>query len=470
MIHEEILQILSSEEKDAFLLNALNTIPQLRQQFEQQFAGKAPKPDLQSTFEQFCSVVEEQRKYWINIFESLDLENPDWDNWRPPHNGYIPDYEAAEMIAQEEVDRIFGHWADKQVKHLLAQQINHFFSSAIGIYEASYLAEINDDNYTLGDDPNDSLLGSLTEAVQKVAAKAAICHFNPLVLGEAVEHTVRYIAKKGISSGILTQQLDELFRQMGNDQKTLPHFAKALLQLPDAGPLFPRLSVMLARHNDPDSWPEQAEKLFPYDDQVARDLMLFYREHNRYTDFQRVAVICFKKKEYAFGEFLAENIDDAYDPEFTKAVLLSRSVYYGEIPFYRRARRWMTDEEKVHFRNKHKHDHLFYGLLLVEEKQYPQLLEMLHRDENIPFHDFDTLLEIIAEEMPERGFDLVRSKVSKLLSNQRGRDLYEHIVKWLVTIRNPENQKALSEFITTLYNHKPSLPALRDELRKSGLV
>lgn len=470
MIHEEILQILSSDEKDAFLLNALNTIPQLRTQFEQQFGGKAPKSDLQSTFEQFCSAVEEQKKYWINIFESLDLENPDWDNWHPPHNGYIPDYEAIEMIAQEEVDRIFDQWKDKQIKNLLAQQINHFFSSVLGLYKACYLAEIHDDNYALSDDPIDYLLGSFTEAVQVVAAKAAVCHFNPLVLGEAVGHTLHYVAKEGISSGVLIKQLDELFRQIGNDQKTLPHFSRALLQLPDAGALFPRLSVSIARHTDPDSWPDHAEKLFPYDDQVAMDLMRFYREHDRYADFHRVAVICFKKDPYAFGDFLAENMDDAYDPQFTKSVLLSRSTYFGDTSFYRRARRWMTHDEKLDFRNKYKHDHLFYGLLLAEEKEYPLLLEMIQKEQNISFHDYGTLLDIIVEQMPERGFDLVRSKVSKLLSNQRGRDLYEHIVKWLITIRTPENQKELSGFITTLYHHKPSLSALRDELRKAGLV
>jgi hypothetical protein len=198
--------------------------------------------------------------------------------------------------------------------------------------------------------------------------------------------------------------------------------------------------------------------------------MRFYREHDRYADFHRVAVICFKKDKYAFGDFLAENMDDAYDPEFTKSVLLSRSTSLGDLSFYRRACHWMTQKEKIDFRNKHKHDHLFYGLLLAEEKEYPQLLAMLQRDEHIPLDDFDALLEIVAEEMPEQGFDLIRAKTSKLLSNQRGRDLYEHIVKWLVTIRNPENNTALSGFISTLYNHKPSLPALRDELRRAGLV
>jgi hypothetical protein len=45
MSHKEIFQKLTPAEKDEFLLSALNSFPKLRKQFEQQFAGKAPKSD-----------------------------------------------------------------------------------------------------------------------------------------------------------------------------------------------------------------------------------------------------------------------------------------------------------------------------------------------------------------------------------------------------------------------------------------
>jgi len=62
-------------------------------------------------------------------------------------------------------------------------------------------------------------------------------------------------------------------------------------------------------------------------------------------------------------------------------------------------------------------------------------------------------------------------KIQKLLKSERGRHSYQRIVEWLKLADRIPGFKAENRlFARELYQHKPNLPALKDELRKGGLV
>jgi len=60
---------------------------------------------------------------------------------------------------------------------------------------------------------------------------------------------------------------------------------------------------------------------------------------------------------------------------------------------------------------------------------------------------------------------------SKTLINERGRSIYEKIAKWMVLAKQlPGMQQDVMILIAKTHNHKPNLPALKDELRNAGVV
>jgi hypothetical protein len=73
---------------------------------------------------------------------------------------------------------------------------------------------------------------------------------------------------------------------------------------------------------------------------------------------------------------------------------------------------------------------------------------------------------------PSECYELVVAKCgSELESGARGRYSYQQIAKWLkpLTVEKSLNEE-VKAYVMHLYNSKPILPALRDELKKAGLV
>ena len=72
---------------------------------------------------------------------------------------------------------------------------------------------------------------------------------------------------------------------------------------------------------------------------------------------------------------------------------------------------------------------------------------------------------------PEFCFRHIKNKAESTLQNNRGRSVYERVVSWLkLTQHIPGFEIEKRDLIRTLYNYKPNLPALKDEMHKAGLV
>jgi hypothetical protein len=72
---------------------------------------------------------------------------------------------------------------------------------------------------------------------------------------------------------------------------------------------------------------------------------------------------------------------------------------------------------------------------------------------------------------PAESFELIRLKIHNTLHEARSRDTYRCVCDWLLLARNIENvQDQLSRLVHEIYNRKPALPALKEEMRKAGVV
>ncbi|MDZ4204466.1 MAG: hypothetical protein U1C46_06570, partial [Bacteroidales bacterium] len=392
------------------------------------------------------------------------------EDWHQPAGTYIPEYEAIEMMAKEMVEDLFDNWKDELIEHLLSQQINNFFAGIIGMYQACSTADINDDYDALGDDPNEYLTDTFAKTMNEICGRIAPVYFNINALTNSLNNLFRYISEQETITNKLTISFDELLKQIVRDQSMASVVAGAMQQLSTSKSLFPRLSVSVQKYFDLNSWIKLSEELYSSDVSVAQDLMDYYHKSGLYSEFHRVAQDCFGKNQSAYTDFIVERLDDAFEPVFTKTVLLHKAGINHNLETYRRAAPWMSPEEKEAFIHKLRHYDLFYGLLMAEEKQFEQLYDFLRNKKTISLSDFQQLVVILLQIMPFEAFTLVETKVNHTLAGQKGRDTYAAIARLLKAVYDSGKINETRNLVLSLYKHKPTLPALRDELRKAGLI
>jgi hypothetical protein len=103
------------------------------------------------------------------------------------------------------------------------------------------------------------------------------------------------------------------------------------------------------------------------------------------------------------------------------------------------------------------------------EKRYESIRKIVEKNSE-DWHYIE-LISPILEIYPEFCFQNIKNKTTITIKNQRGRDVYERVSSWLKLMQKiPGFAIEKRELILQLYNHKPNLPALKDEMRKAGLV
>ena len=102
------------------------------------------------------------------------------------------------------------------------------------------------------------------------------------------------------------------------------------------------------------------------------------------------------------------------------------------------------------------------------EKNYKAILEIANKQDYI----FRDVVKPIKNIYPKEIFEILkRYSLNILNSSNKNRQLYKIIVRRLKFIADIEEIKnEINQFIEDLYNHKPNLPALKDEMRKKNLI
>ena len=102
------------------------------------------------------------------------------------------------------------------------------------------------------------------------------------------------------------------------------------------------------------------------------------------------------------------------------------------------------------------------------EKNYKAILEIANKQDYI----FREVVKPIKNIYPKEIFEILkRYSLNILNSSNKNRQLYKIIVrrlKFIADIKEIKNE--VNQFIEYLYNHKPNLPALKDEMRKENLI
>lgn len=130
----------------------------------------------------------------------------------------------------------------------------------------------------------------------------------------------------------------------------------------------------------------------------------------------------------------------------------------------------MSQQERLAFMEQCNNSTIFYGNMLVEEGMFQKLNELPCNYKECSFHNFSVLVFALLKALPEAGFKLLHKRVIHAVKNNRNRDFYNDVANLLKSVKDQGFVNDVSNIARELFNSKPTLPALRDELKKAGLI
>lgn len=456
-----------NEKKLDFLNKLLEKNPGLQQQFNEFMNDKDTGQPCDFDIEKH---IQEEAVNFTRKLEILDLDEPDWEFYTPRHNGYIPEWEARTHMAEDMIAEKFEELKRHLEKNLSGVKTDLALFAVVAAYDACLEAGIQDEYETLYDHET-FLLETLKEL-----QRAVIDRIQSMVIPNRqvycfFQGLLGHFKKKYHDDGNYLRFFEPLLLCLIREKERAQYMENLIKEGDIPRHFIPRLVTEIYRvEEDRDQWIEEAERLFEQDVDVARNLLTDYIE-NSYDDFIRVAERLWKADlfKHELADLIFKNISREKSPVFYKNVLVWLTSWHKTLSWYILLRNVLSEEEKDAFIQEHKHNHVFYTGMLYQEKRYPEILQFVRK--HVDSWHLNEMITTILEPYPEESFEILKKKALNTVETERGRSVYERIVQWLLLAQNIKNMdERTSDLINRLYHWQPRLPALRDELKKAGLV
>lgn len=158
------------------------------------------------------------------------------------------------------------------------------------------------------------------------------------------------------------------------------------------------------------------------------------------------------------------------DLDFFKKILWHRAYKERNIALYEKLRGYLDDGEKQLFIDSILTDVVFVVKILEMEKRFEDILVLARREAAHTWH-FTELITPILNIYPQESFGLINLKNSQTFVLSKGRNAYKQICTYLkLAVQIAACETQTRQLIDQLYNRRPGLPALKDEMRKAGVV
>lgn len=438
-------------------------------------------PDLKKQFEAFINesgerfndnllpYIQSEAEELIAELESLNISDPDWEYYTPRHSGYIEEWEAQMHMAEDLVmDVLDGHKAG--INTLLSRgKADLALLSLVSGYEACLRADLQDEYDTLGD-ANFFLIESMNEIQTDVIQKLNSVVFPNRQAHQFLEVFFRHYKTDHEDDKEYLRFFEPLLLTISGDKERAAFLNKLLDEKQVPRRYIPRVATELYKvTEDKEKWQEQAENLFKEDVSVARNLLEEYSKTS-YPDFIRIAQKLWDANRFrpVLAHFILDGIDRNKSPEIYKEILLWVTSNARSVPKYKLLRKVLGEKEKEVFIQKHVNDQVFYTKMLEQEQRFDEILQFIKNNRD-SWH-LNKMLSTILEPYPKESFAILEEKILTTLETERGRSVYQTIVEWVRLARCIKGfEEQAQQLIQRLYNWKPALPALKDELRKAGM-
>jgi len=465
---EKMIRLMPDAVKLDFLRNALEKNEALRGQFTVLYNELEQKPPeaLPVNPEK---VIADTAKKLKDELETLDFDNMNWREYVPRHSGYIEDYEAYEYFAEDHLDAIFNGWKLEIVEEINNGQLTPAVCILLGLYDACLNAVIPGAE-NIFEDLTDTLLQDHQE-----------------LMTEAIDALGRTVKSENLAIKSIEAVLNHYLNDYRGMKNYLKYFEPLLISLTETAKtagniqnLFetsviddswvPKLAVKIASFDeDPLIWRKKAEEYMELDLDVAKQLFDHY-----WTDdpvcFRLVGQKLFREHQAELCDYFSELLFPMFDEEFYKEVLYNKTLRDSNIDLYNVLRDYLSEEEKHKFTDEIIFHDVFKVSVWTIEERYSEILKLVQKEALHTWY-FTEMITPILNIYPAEVFELIRIKCDDMLRNQKKRSGYKHIAEWLkMALQINGMEESARHVIHELYNRKPALPALKEEMRKAGVV
>ena len=416
----------------------------------------------------FAEIVTSTQKKYLESFENVDLENPDWDSYHAPHSGYIEEWEAYQQASEQELEDIFSIFLTEAVNKIISHKPVEIVAMLIGLYEATQDAEIEDDIGSF-DDVNEFLLSEFKTTVKAITEKLKMAAISKKLIIGAIEKFAEYCDAEYPGNAYFAGYFEELLIALA-EKSTIPN---QILSIIDQSTIerqsVPELVLSLNKlAGNTTEWLFSARQFYLINPEVAKQLLQYYFNSDKDNFIQTANELLKKDKRY-WAVFLKDHVTPGLDESLYFNVFYQLTVDKEDINYYKKIRGYLSGSEFDRLLEQLYWNKRFIVSILEVEKRYESIRTIVEKSSD-DWHYIE-LISPILEIYPDFCFQNIKTKAINTIGNQRGRDIYERISAWLKMMqRIPGYDAEKRELILQLYNHKPNLPALKDEMKKAGLV
>lgn len=421
--------------------------------------------------EQFSDIVSETETEYMENFEMVDLENPDWDTYTPSHSGYIEEWQQYQEAGEQEFERIFEIFYNAALDNIIRQKADELAAMLIGLHKAAHNAEVLDEYDTFGD-VNDFLITTHKTVLDRITEKLKLSAVSESKLLSAIALFLKYSVKEDDGGKKLVTYFENFLIAIAEKSSKPDQILTIIRQSGIEPKALPRLILMLNQNSgSKDEWLATAKLYYRENKEIAAKLLQHYCE-NDMTAYLQLARELFNNSKSHWVPILKKHITPENDLPLFVDVYCRLVEDKNSMDDYLKVRPHLTPErleQLLSDLDDHYWGVSFKARVLASENRHEEIKKKIERKTAMWFKP--DILALITTVYPEFCFNIIKDEVQNIIKHQRGRDAYHTIVTWLkLVVIIPGHQPQSQLLISELYNHKPNLPALKDEMRNGGVV
>ena len=471
MTFKELFENTDDKFKVEYLFRLLEDDPVIRNDFLSKMpAVKRTEQSALTDYDEFKEKISRSYKDYLSLIDKINLEAFDWDSYVPPHNGYVEEWEAYETMAEQEVDSTIEGFEDEILSLIIQGDITGLFCELIAFLNAASDSDISNPYYTLGEDPGGYIIDyKLKEWLKNTSKRVKDVNVSDKEIINSIKLFLKFMTESGIKKHIrLFEELLLVLSEKVNNKKQLVDLYDLIKKHKK---YFPKFTSSVVKYVDSDNWEATAQDVLLEDNSVGKELLDKYLMENEKAKYIETAKKLFKDDDVYWAERIVDHILPEDDKQFYIDVNISCCTYKSKVEYYRKIKDMLSKDDKENLIKLIDYDHLLKVKIWGEEGEYDKIkaeMKELTGSWNLK----KKMIDVVKDKYPDFAFDIIAEHVGKLMSGfKRNRHTYEKIAGWLKYSKSISGQDhKVNSLISQLYNHKPNLPALKDEFRMAGIV
>lgn len=472
-----LYQSLSEKKKSDYLFNLLESNSILKSDFIRYFESNYEQLRLETvqpfSFNDQLAIITEKADEIANTLGKLDFEEPDWDRWQGSSH-YVPDYEVAQIVAEDEASDIFEDFTVELKTVLQTGNLTDIISDFTAVFHGVTCAKINDPYNNLGDPANEYFIDELKKLAKENEQSLITRMFTETDFQNTLELAFRidelyYGNEKDylefISGILITTVKDKVLAHLVWTAKT--KFNGRLNLVPEF------LNKVTKLIGNKKIWIESLESCFMQEFNSSIELMEHYLVND--TDkFETAAPQLWIKFGGNALDYLLDKIKKG--TPFHVSLLKKNASQKGDTASLKLLKQYISPEETEEFidlmlANNAKakfyaHEKLFDKLIIfinINCLEFYQTYSMV---------DFKKVIPYLFDDRPIIAWKMIQKMINmNMASSKRSRDTYIYIASLLNKAKKIDGIDLEIKILTSnLYNNKPNLPALKYEFRKAGII